>query len=101
MHKFQAIWAANVESFYSVRGLAKKKQHHCAKQGVPLEDRFISGVPFYAFPDFVRFTVLLFGGENLWRIPGGLGLLLWTQAGRLPSRIRAWWTSGSKRCRRA
>mmetsp|Transcript_59564 Transcript_59564/g.171984 ORF Transcript_59564/g.171984 Transcript_59564/m.171984 type:complete len:571 (+) Transcript_59564:76-1788(+) len=85
---FQAIWAANVESFYGIRGLAKKKEHHCARQGEPLEERFISGVPFYAFPDFVRFTILLFG-ENLPRVPMGLVILARTQVSALVQRLRA------------
>jgi hypothetical protein len=73
----QGLWHANMESIYPVQGLANKKEHHCAGQGVRLEDRFVSADPAFAFGDTVRFLTLLFS-ESLDKLPEGI--FLWASA---------------------
>jgi len=71
----QFAWTINAEAVYPIQGLAKKKLHHCAGQGVRLNDRFVSADPAFAHMDTVRFMTLLFGG-NLSKVPQTLGCMV-------------------------
>jgi len=75
----QLMWSANLEEIYSIQGLAKKKAHHCNRQGVRLQDRFIAGVPWHAPLDTARFLLLLLNGSMVWKVPGGIVKLVTTQ----------------------
>merc|ERR1711933_109342 len=94
---FQTLWAANLESVYSIRGLAAKKAHHCAGQGTPLHDRLIAGHPEYAFSTTVRFTMLLCTRGMIRRLPSAVVEALARRAERAARRLaRAVWTRASR-----
>jgi len=84
---FQMTWAANMEDVYSIQGLARKKAHHCAGQGVPLHDRFIAGVPRHAIPDTARFMTLLCADSMIYKVPGAFAKMISAKLARLAGRL--------------
>jgi len=73
----QSLWHANLESIYPIQSLAAKKEHHCAGQGVRLDDRFIASPSAFAIGDTVRFLTLLMG-ESLPKLLEGTALFVWS-----------------------
>jgi len=71
----QFAGAIDLEAVYPIQGLAKKKAHQCAGQGVRLHDRFVSSDPEFVLGDLVRFLTVLFG-DNLPMIPATLCCML-------------------------
>jgi len=71
----QFAWTINAESVYPIQGLAKKKAHHCAGQGIRLHDRLVSADPAFALGDTLRFMTLLFG-STLHKLPEALGCIV-------------------------
>mmetsp|Transcript_19565 Transcript_19565/g.68015 ORF Transcript_19565/g.68015 Transcript_19565/m.68015 type:complete len:653 (-) Transcript_19565:566-2524(-) len=71
----QFAGAIDLEAVYPIQGLARKKAHQCAGQGVRLHDRFVSSDPEFVLGDTVRFLTVLFG-DNLPMIPATLCCML-------------------------
>merc|ERR1712151_250923 len=89
----ELLWDLDLNSFYSFVGLAKKKAHHCAGQGVHLQDRFFCSPGLTAFQDFLIFMTLLGGSSAGQKIPPEILRMMTRASWRLVSALASPCTS--------